>query len=113
MANSNVPLKSTLSLEKKSLNMKWQIFKDSVLQAVKVLIKTKNCRPADDNDTPEKLIAFQQHLITLNKIFAFVIKIIHPSIRTDHSRTATSYSQLQHIWLGRTNKPSLSELYKD
>src|SRR3954452_4592238 len=93
--------------------MKWQIFKDSVLQAAKISIKMKKRRPADDNDTPEKLIVFRQHLITLNRIFAFVTKIIHPDIGTDRHRTSTSYSQLQHIWSGRTSKLSLSELYKD
>src|SRR3954451_1207580 len=113
MATSKISLKSTLSSKKKSLNMKWQIFKDSVFQAAKISIKTKKRRPADDNDTPEKLIVFRQHLTTLNKIFAFVTKIVHSDIGTNRNRTSTSYSQLQHIWSGRTSKPSLSELYKD
>src|SRR4051794_12731871 len=85
MATSKIPPKSTLFSEKKSLNMKWQIFKDSVLQAAKMTIKTKKRRPTDDNDIPEKLIVFRQHLITLNKIFAFVTKIVHPDIGTGHN----------------------------
>src|SRR3954451_9578024 len=113
MATSKIPLKSTLSSEKKSLNMKWQIFKDSVLQAAKMTIKTKKRRPTDDNDIPEKLIVFRQHLITLNKIFAFVTKIVHPDTGTGYNRSSTSYSQLQHIWSGRSNKLPLVELYKD
>jgi hypothetical protein len=51
MTNTETPPKSTLSSKKKSLNHKWQIFKDSVLQAAKSSLKIKKHGPPRDDDT--------------------------------------------------------------
>src|SRR5436305_9129675 len=111
MANSTAPTKSTLSYEKKSLNHKWQIFKDSILQVAKMSLKTKKQGRYDDDKVPNKLITFRQHLTTLNKIFAFFTTVILPGSHSQ--RTTTSFSRLQHVWSERSKKPFLSALYKD
>ena len=59
MANSTVLTKSTLSYEKKSLNHKWQIFKNSILQAAKMSLKTKKQGRYDDDKVPYKLITLR------------------------------------------------------
>src|SRR3954467_9239215 len=111
MANSEPPPKSTLSTNKKSLNHKWQIFKDSVLQAAKASLKIKKQGPHIDNDTPDKLIAMRQHLTSLNKIFAFVTALVYP--KALHNKSTTTIAQHQRIWLGNSKKLGLINMYKD
>src|SRR2546423_15612939 len=59
MANSVAPTKSTLSADKKSLNHKWQIFKDSILQAAKASLKTKKLGYKDKDNVLNKLITLR------------------------------------------------------
>src|SRR2546423_7134607 len=56
MANSAALTKSTLLVDKKSLNHKWQIFKDSILQAAKASLKTRKFGYKNRDDVPDKLI---------------------------------------------------------
>src|SRR3954454_19430094 len=111
MANSEAPSKSTLSVNKKSLNHKWQIFKDSVLQAAKTSLKIKKRGSHTDNDIPDKLIAMRQHLTSLNKIFAFVTALVYP--KALHNKSTTTIAQYQRIWLGSNKKQGLMDIYKD
>ena len=83
MANSTAPTKSTLLYEKKSLNHKWQIFKNSILQAAKVSLKTKKRVTAKDK-TPEKLAVMRLHLTNLNKIFAFTTFLVYSKTHQNH-----------------------------
>src|SRR3954454_23107923 len=111
MANSAAPSKSTLPANKKSLNYKWQIFKDSVLQAAKASLKIKKRGPYTDNDTPDKLIMMRKHLTSLNKIFAFITALVYP--KALHNKFTTTIAQHQRIWLGNSKKLGLINMYKD
>src|SRR5436305_9402798 len=111
MANSAASTKSTLLANKKSLNHKWQILKDSILQAAKASLKTRKFGYKDKDDVSDKLITLRHHLTILNKIFAFLTSIIFPSL--NKRRTTTGFAKLQNIWLGRKDQLSLSTLYKD
>src|SRR3954452_9982328 len=111
MANFAALTKSTLSADKKSLNYKWQIFKDSILQAAKASLKTKKFGYKDKNNVPDKLITLRHHLTILNKVFAFLTSVVFPSL--NKRRTITGFAKLQNIWSGRKDQPSLSALYKD
>src|SRR3954454_3111228 len=111
MVNSAAPEKSTLSTNKKSLNNKWQIFKDSVLQAAKASLKIKKRDPHIDNDISDKLITMRQHLTSLNKIFAFVTALVYP--KALRNKSTTTIAQNQRIWLGSNKKQGLIDIYKD
>src|SRR3954463_8191112 len=111
MTNTEPPPKSTLSTVKKSLNHKWQIFKDSVLQAAKASLKIKKRGPHTDNDTPDKLIAMRQHLTSLNRIFAFITALVYP--KALRNKSTTTIAQHQRIWLGSNKKQGLINIYKD
>src|SRR5947207_3359737 len=111
MTNSAAPTKSTLSADKKSLNHKWQIFKDSILQAAKASLKTKRFGYKDKDNAPDKLITLRHHLTILNKVFAFLTSVVFPSL--NKRRITTGFAKLQNIWSGKKNQLSLSALYKD
>src|SRR6266480_3241316 len=111
MANSAAPTKSTLSANKKSLNYKWQIFKDSILQAANASLKTKRFGYKNKDNASDKLITLRHHLIILNKIFAFLTSVIFSSL--NKCRTTTGFAKLQNIWSGRKDQLPLSALYKD
>src|SRR5947207_2569177 len=61
IANSAAPTKSTFLADKKSLNHKWQIFKDSILQAAKASLKTKKFGYKDKDNVLDKLITLRHH----------------------------------------------------
>src|SRR2546421_10192112 len=63
MANSKAPIKSTLSADKKSLNHKWQIFKDSILQAAKASLKTRKFGHKDKDNVLDKLIRSEERRV--------------------------------------------------
>src|SRR2546423_11568566 len=111
MANSAALTKSSLSADKKSLNHKWQILKDSILQAAKASLKPRKFGYKDKNDASDKLITLRHHLIILNKIFAFLTSVVFPSL--NKRRTTTGFAKLQNIWSGRKDQPLLCAMYKD
>ena len=111
MANSAASTKSTLLANKKSLNHKWHILKDSILQAAKASLRTKRFGYKDKDNVPEKLITLRHHLTILNKIFTFLTSVIFPSL--NKRRTTTGFAKLQNIWSGRKDQPPLSAMYKD
>src|SRR6266480_2528419 len=59
MANSAAPTKSTFSANKKSLNHKWQIFKNSILQAAKASLKTRKFGHKNRDDVPIKSLTYE------------------------------------------------------
>src|SRR6266480_929185 len=111
MANSAAPTKSTLSADKKSLNYKWQILKNSILQAAKASLKTKKFGHKDRDNASNRLITLRHHLTILNKIFAFLTSVVFPSL--NKHRTTTGFAKLQNIWSGRKDQPLLCAMYKD
>src|SRR3954467_15361864 len=111
MTNSAALTKSTLLADKKSLNHKWQIFKNSILQAAKASLKTKKFGYKDKDNVSDKLITLRHHLTILNKVFAFLTSVVFPSL--NKRRSTTGFAKLQNIWSGRKDQLSLSALYKD
>src|SRR5439155_20505134 len=86
-------------------------FKDSILQAAKASLKTKKFGHKDRDDASDKLITLRHHLTILNKIFAFLISVVFPSL--NKRRSTTGFAKLQNIWSGRKNQPPLSAMYRD
>src|SRR5439155_16272271 len=99
MANSAAPTKSTFLADKKSLNHKWQIFKDSILQAAKASLKTKKFGYKDKDNVLDKLITLRHHLTILNKVFAFLTSVVFSSL--NKHRTTTGFAKFQNIWSGK------------
>ena len=109
MASLNLPGKSTLSHNKKALNSKWQIFKDSILQASKLTLKMKHRNPHVESDVSEQLITIRSHLTSLNKIFAFITTLLYPN----SIKGSTGYAQFQHQWSKRANCFNLRATFMD
>src|SRR3954453_19207457 len=106
ITNAVTSKKNTLFSPKKSLNHKWQIFKNSILQAAKVSLKTKK-QVSAKNETLEKLVAMRSHLTNLNKIFAFTTSLVYFKAHKNH--LIISFAQLQHIWSRSANRLSLRQ----
>jgi hypothetical protein len=109
MANVKYATLSTLPLSRTRLNTQWQVLKDSIKQAAKVTIKTRSVNPNFEDETPEKLILTRQHLSTLNKVFAFINRLLYPGA----VNKSTCFSIFQHTWVGSSTKPGLVTQLKD
>src|SRR5947209_10699361 len=109
MASLKLPGKSTLPHNKKALNSKWQIFKDSILQASKLTLKMKHRNPHVESDVSEQLITIRSHLTSLNKIFAFITALLYPN----SIKGSTGYAQLQHQWSKHANGSTLRATFMD
>src|SRR5438874_12037866 len=87
----SVPSQKYITPDSKRLNTYWQTFMDTVLQAANKTLPKKCHNPNYKNDTPEELIIIRHHLTTLNKVFAFIIRILYP--RTINNNTCFSLFQ--------------------
>ena len=105
MSTCQSPPKSTLRPDSKRLNMYWQTFMDTVLQAANKTLPKKRHNPNYKDDTPEELIIIRHHLTTLNKVFAFIIRILYP--RTINNNTC--FSLFQNKWASLRKKPGLKQ----
>ena len=105
MSTCQSPPKSTLHPDSKRLNMYWQTFMDTVLQAANKTLPKKRHNPNYKDDTPEELIIIRHHLTTLNKVFAFIIRILY--LRTINNNTC--FSLFQNKWASLRKKPGLKQ----
>src|SRR3989440_204010 len=103
------PISSTLPVKRINLNSRWQIFKDTVMQAAKASLPRKKLINNSHDNTPEQLIVIRSHLSSLNKIFSFIIRVLYPKAVTPN----TCFSVFENVWYGTRKKPGLKALLLD